>query len=173
MTTNLYSFVGLFSRQLDTAAHILAKGAAHAAATGVSEAEMLAWRLIDDMSPLSFQLMVVCNFARVWPARVAGLPLPADITADLAANLDVAGFQAAIAEAKTYLATITPGQFAGRDDVPLTVTLGNDMSPTLPAAQWLTVFATTNLYFHLSTAYGILRSKGVAIGKVDLFAGGL
>ena len=169
MTTDLYSFVGLFSRQLDTAAHILAKGAAHAAATGVSEADMLGWRLIDDMSPLSFQLMVVCNFARVWPARVAGLPLPADITADL----DVAGFQAAIAEAKAYLAAITPDQFAGRDDVPLTVTLGNDMSPTLPAAQWLTVFATTNLYFHLSTAYGILRSKGVAIGKVDLFAGGL
>ena len=169
MTTDLYSFVGLFSRQLDTAAHILAKGAAHAAATGVPEGDMLGWRLIDDMSPLSFQLMVVCNFARAWPARVAGLPLPADITADL----DVAGFQAAIAEAKTYLAAIGPGQFAGRDDVPLTVTLGNDMSPTLPAAQWLTVFATTNLYFHLSTAYAILRSKGVAIGKVDLFAGGL
>ena len=169
MTTNLYSFVGLFSRQLDTAAHILAKGAAHAAATGVPEGDMLGWRLIDDMSPLSFQLMVVCNFSRAWPARVAGLPLPTDIGADL----DVAGFQAAIAEAKTYLAAIGPAQFAGRDDVPLTVTLGNDMSPTLPAAQWLTVFATTNLYFHLSTAYAILRSKGVAIGKVDLFAGGL
>ena len=35
------------------------------------------------------------------------------------------------------------------------------------------VFATTNLYFHLSTAYGILRSKGVQIGKIDLFGGGL
>ena len=47
------------------------------------------------------------------------------------------------------------------------------MEPTLPAAQWLTVFATTNLYFHFSTAYGILRSKGVPIGKIDLFASGL
>jgi hypothetical protein len=47
------------------------------------------------------------------------------------------------------------------------------MKPTLPAAQWLTVFATTNLYFHFSTAYAILRSKGVAIGKIDLFASGL
>ena len=37
----------------------------------------------------------------------------------------------------------------------------------------ITGFATTNIYFHLSTAYGILRSKGVQIGKVDLFAGGL
>jgi hypothetical protein len=47
------------------------------------------------------------------------------------------------------------------------------MEPTLPAARWLTVFATTNLYFHLSTAYGILRSKGVQIGKADLFSTGL
>jgi len=47
------------------------------------------------------------------------------------------------------------------------------MKPTLPSGQWLTVFATTNLYFHLSTAYGILRAKGVPLGKVDLFATGL
>ncbi|HEX4095392.1 MAG TPA: DUF1993 family protein, partial [Caulobacteraceae bacterium] len=74
---------------------------------------------------------------------------------------------------KAYLAALTPQQFAGRDEIPLTVEIGNGMTPTLPSAQWLTVFATTNLYFHLSTAYGILRAKGVQIGKVDMFAGGL
>ena len=169
MAVNLYTFVDLYSRQLTTAAHILAKGAEHAKTLGVSEAAMLDWRLIEDMAPLSFQLMVVCNFTRLWPARVAGLPLPAEVTADL----DVGGFQAAIADAKAYLAALTPEQFAGRDDVPLTVAIGTGMEPTLPAAQWLTVFATTNLYFHLSTVYAILRSKGVEIGKVDLFAGGL
>jgi uncharacterized protein len=169
MTVNLYSFIDLYSRQLATAAHLLNKGAEHAKANGVSEGQMLDWRLIDDMQPLAFQLMVVCNFSRQWPARVAGLALPPDVTVDL----DVAGFQAAIADAKAYLAGLSPEQFAGRDDVPLTVALGNGMEPTLPAGQWLTVFATTNLYFHLSTAYGILRSKGVQIGKVDLFASGL
>jgi hypothetical protein len=169
VTVSLYTFVDLYSRQLSTAAHLLTKGVEHAAATGVSEAQMLDWRLIDDMAPLSFQLMVVCNFTRLWPARVAGLPLPAEIGADL----DVAGFQAAIADAKAYLAGLTAEQFAGRDDVPLTVAIGNGMEPTLPSAQWLTVFATTNLYFHLSMAYAILRAKGVGIGKVDLFAGGL
>ena len=54
----------------------------------------------------------------------------------------------------------------------LSVNLGQ-MEPTLPVGQWITGFSTTNLYFHLSTAYGILRSKGVQIGKRDLFAGGL
>jgi hypothetical protein len=166
---NAYTFVDLYSRALTTAAHLLDKGAAHAREQGVSDAQMLDWRLIEDMQPLSFQVMVVVNFARQWTARFAGLPVPAEIGADL----DVAGFQAAIGEAKAWLAALKPEQFAGRDETPLTVMIGTGMEPTLPAGQWLSVFATTNLYFHLSTAYGILRSKGVPIGKVDLFAGGL
>lgn len=169
MAINLFSFVGMYTRVVDTAGHLLTKGADHAASTGVSEADMLDWRLIGDMQPLRFQLMVVCNFTRQWLARAADLPVPADIGGDL----DVKGFKAALAEAKAYLAALTPEQFAGRDDLPLTVTIGNGMSPTLPVGQWVSVFATTNIYFHLSTAYGILRSKGVQIGKPDLFAGGL
>jgi uncharacterized protein len=47
------------------------------------------------------------------------------------------------------------------------------MEPTLPAGQWLTGFATTNFYFHLSIAYAILRSRGVPLAKPDLFGGGL
>jgi hypothetical protein len=169
MTVNLHTFVGLYTRAVDTAAHLLAKGAEHAAANGVGEADMLDWRLIDDMQPLRFQLMVACNFPKQWLARALDLPVPADVGADL----DLAGFKAALADTKAYLAALTPAQFEGRDDVPLTVTIGNGMSPTMPAGQWVSVFATTNIYFHLSTAYGILRSKGVQIGKVDLFAGGL
>jgi hypothetical protein len=95
------------------------------------------------------------------------------VPADIADSLTLAQFKTEIAASKDYLAGLKPEQFAGRDDVPLTVMIGNGMEPTLPAAQWLTVFATTNLYFHLSTAYGILRARGVPIGKVDLFAGGL
>ena len=169
MTVSLFTFVNLFDRQLDNAANILTKGAQFAKDGGHSEEEMLNWSLIGDMAPLRFQLMVVCNFTRLWPARVAGLPVPAEIDQ----TLDVAGFHAAIADAKAYLAGLTPEQFAGRDDVPLTVTIGTGMEPTLPSSQWLTVFATTNIYFHLSTAYDILRSRGVQIGKADIFVGGL
>jgi hypothetical protein len=169
MIVNLYTFVTLYDRALDTIAHLLAKGEAYAATHGVSEAEMLDWRLIGDMHPLSFQLMVVLNFSRQWPARVAGLPVPDSVIADL----DVAGFKAAIADAKAYLASLTPEQFAGRDDAPVTFKIAEGMEPTLLAGRWLTVFATTNLYFHLSTAYGILRAKGVQVGKPDLFPSGL
>jgi hypothetical protein len=44
---------------------------------------------------------------------------------------------------------------------------------TLPLAQWIPGFAMPNFYFHLSMAYAILRSRGVAVGKRDFFAGGL
>ena len=168
MTVCLFTFVELYSKGLGTLENLLTKGAAFAASQGVSEAEMFEWRLIDDMATLRFQANVVLNFARQWPARAAGLPLPAD-TPD---GLDVAGYKAAIAEAKAWLAGLTAEQFEGRDDAPVTFNLGQ-FEPTMPAAQWLTGFSTTNFYFHLSIAYAILRHRGVQIGKPDLFAGGL
>jgi hypothetical protein len=169
VAVSLYTFVDLYQRALTTLEHLLDKGAAFAAEKGVSETEMLDWRLIEDMNPLRFQAMVVINFAKSWTARAAGLEVPADAPADL----DLAGFKAAIAEAKAHLAGLKAEHFAGRDDVPLTHTIGTGMTPTLPSGQWLTVFSTTNLYFHLSMAYAILRAKGVQIGKIDLFASGL
>lgn len=169
MTVSLFSFVSYYDRVLGTLSHVLAIGAERAQALGASEAEMLEWRLVEDMNPLRFQAQVAINFARQWPARAAGLPVPADIATDL----DLAGLQGAIAEAKAYLAGLTPEQFAGRDDEALKVLLGNGFEPTLPAGQWIGVFASTNIYFHLSMAYAILRARGAQLGKVDLFAGGL
>ena len=169
MTVSLYTFVDMYGRVLDTAAHILSKGAEFAQAKGVSDAQLLEWRLIDDMQPLGFQLDVVCNFSRQWLARAAGIAVPADIPA----CATVADYQREIAAAKTYVKALKPAQLAGRDDAPVTVTIGNGMSPTLPVSQWIAGFATTNMYFHLSTAYGILRGRGVQIGKVDLFPTGL
>lgn len=169
MTTSLFSFIDLFRRQLDTAAHLLTKGTEFAAANGTPESEMLGWRLAEDMHPLSFQVMVVINFSQAWPARAAGLPVPEPVTADL----DAAGYHAAIGTAKEWLAALTPEQFAGRDDVPITAQLGPTMEPTLPAAQWITVFANTNITFHASMVYAILRMKGVPLGKLDVFSSGL
>lgn len=171
MTVNLATFVGLYDKQLTTLGHLLDKGAAFAAEQGVSEEDMLDWRLITDMQPLSFQAAVVINFAVQWPARTAGLAEPMDV--GMGVGLDVAGFKAAIAEARAWIADLPADPYAGREDLPLTYTIGTGMTPTLPNAQWITGFATTNLYFHLSMAYAILRAKGVAIGKADLFAGGL
>ena len=169
MPIDLYTFVDLYDRALQTADHLLARGADHAAAQGVSEADMLGWRLIGDMHPLRFQLGTVANFAGAWPARAAGLPVPAEVSSEL----DVAGFRAAFAAARAFLATLTPDQFAGRDDTPVTFAIGGTMEMTLPAGRWLSGFATTNLYFHVDMIYAILRAKGVPLGKRDMFPAGL
>jgi hypothetical protein len=169
MTVSLFTFVDMFSRVVATADHLLTTGAGYAESLGENGEDVLEWRLIDDMHPLRFQIVVVCTFAQQWPARVAGLPVP-EITSD---QRDVAGLKAALADARAFLASLTPEQFEGRDDVPITYQITAGMEPTLPAGQWLSVFATTNLYFHLSAAYAILRAKGVPLGKVDLFSTGL
>jgi hypothetical protein len=169
MTIGIFTFIDLFDRALATADHLLTKGVERAAELGIGEREMLAWRLIGDMHPLGFQLMVVCNFSVLWPARVAGLELPEAVTPDL----DVVGFRKAIADSRAFLAGLSADQFAGRDDLPLTYQIMPDMAPTFSGGHWLSVFAMTNIQFHVTTAYGILRANGAKIGKPDMFARGL
>lgn len=169
MAFALHDFVDLYRRQLDTLAHLADKAAQAAAERGVSEAEVLGWRLVDDMNPLAFQFAVAITFAQGWPARVAGEAPPEGISAEL----DLAGYRAAIATARERLAALAPAQFAGRDDAPITFKIGEIMEPTLPAARWLSGFATTNLYFHVAMAYAILRAHGVPLGKRDMFVAGL
>lgn len=169
VAVSLFTFVDLFSRDLATLEHILNKGAEFAAGKGVSADEMLEWRLVDDMHPLRFQANIVINFSKQWTSRAVGLEVPASI----ADNLDMAGLKAEIANARAFLAGLKAEQFAGRDDVTMKVTLGNGFEPELTAAQWLTGFAATNVYFHMSMAYAILRARGAPLGKIDLFPTGL
>ena len=169
MTVTLYTFVELYDRVLGSLSHLLDKGEAYADEHAISTDQMLDWRLVDDMHPLRFQAAVVVNFTRSWTARVVGHDVPGSM--DQTTNL--AGFRGAIADAKAHLAALTPDHFKDRDELPLTVQITDTLEPTLPAGQWLSVFASTNIYFHLSMVYAILRMKGVPIGKIDLFAGRL
>ena len=168
--TSLYSFVEIYTRALDAVEHILGKGVTFAGEKGIAEQDMLGWRLVEDMNPLSFQLAVIINFSNGWVARAAGLAVPESLEG---AATDVAGFKTAIADARTFLGGITPAQINDRDEAPITFKIGDIMEPTLPAGRWLTGFATTNIHFHLSMAYAILRMKGVPLGKIDLFPSGL
>jgi uncharacterized protein len=168
--TSLYSFVEIYTRALYAAEHILGKGVTFAGEKGIAEQDMLGWRLVEDMNPLSFQLAVIINFSNGWVARAAGVAVPESIEG---AAMDAAGFKAAIADTRAFLGRITPDQINTRDQALITFKIGDIMEPTLPASQWLTGFATTNIHFHLSMAYAILRLKGVPLGKIDLFPSGL
>ena len=168
MKADLYaSSVGVYTRGLATAERVLEKTEAHAKATGMSEEAMLESRLAADMFPLRRQIMTVCDFAKQVPSRLLGLPLPAQITGDLS----LAELRAEIAKAKDFLAGLKPEQFEGRDEAPVTFSIGQDI--TLPAAQYALGFGLMNFTFHMSMAYAIARHLGADIGKRDLFAGGL
>jgi hypothetical protein len=168
MKVDLAAVVGRFGNVLGTLDHLLTKGAEHCAAQGILEADMLEWRMAPDMFPLRSQLQFVVNLTRQWASRAAGVEPPPAIEGETG----VADLHAAITEARAFVAAFDAEQFAGRDDEPLTVDL-RQMAPTLPIGQWVVGFATTNIHFHLSIAYAILRARGVEIGKRDLFAGGL
>lgn len=169
MTVTLNDFAPMYGKMLDTAAHLLTKGKSFAAEKGIAESDMLGWRLAEDMNPLSFQLAVVINFTTGWLARAAGVDAPEAV---IGAELDIAGFEKALERARAFVDGPV-SQLTGRDDVPVTFKIGDIMEPTLPAGQWITGFATTNIYFHVSMAYAILRMKGVPLGKLDMFPKGL
>ena len=169
MATTLFSLVDVYSRALDTIDHVLRKGESFAADSGMDAESILDWRLVDDMNPLRFQLGLVIRFS----CDFAGLGADVEPPAAIDDSLDLAGFHAAIADAKAFLASLTPEQFAGRDELEHSRTLGNGTTFALPIEQWLRVFALTNIHFHMSMVYGILRARGVQIGKLDLFSSGV
>ena len=168
MAVTLFSFVEMYAKGLTTLQHILDKGRAHAAATGIDEREMLEWRLVEDMFPLWRQAQIVAVFGSRWPSRSAGLPEVDEPSGEMSFDQ----LFALIAKSRAALADLTPAQFEGKGSEPFTMDLGV-MKPNMPIEQWVTGFATTNFYFHLSIAYAILRQRGVPLGKPDLFAGGL
>jgi hypothetical protein len=168
MKVNLSAVVLNFGKGLTALEHLLGKGVEFCRDNQISEEEMLGWRLAPDMYPLLNQLQFVPNLACQWAGRAAGVEYPADASGEMT----VAELRDNIVRAREFLASLRADQFDGRDSVPLTVNLGQ-LEPTMPIGQWVAGFATTNFYFHLSTAYAILRAQGVQLGKSDLFAGGL
>lgn len=168
MTVSLFSFVDMYDKGLTTLQHLLEKARAHAAEQGIDEQEMLGWRLVDDMFPLWRQAQIVAIFGARWPSRAAGLAEMDEPSVEM--NFDE--LFGLVAKSRASLAELTLAQFEGTGSEPFSMDLGV-MKPEMPIEQWVTGFATTNFYFHLSIAYAILRQHGVSLGKTDLFAGGL
>jgi hypothetical protein len=129
---------------------------------------MFEWRLAPDQFNLRQQAISIIYFGQQWLARAADLPLPPALGPDAG----LAEMKTGIAEAKTFIAALTPQQFEGRDDVAIKFDLG-PRELTMTVGQWMNGFVTPNVYFHLSMAYAILRNRGIALSKQDWFAGGI
>jgi uncharacterized protein len=141
---------------------ILKKAEAHCDAKKIDHNAILQARLFPDMFHFTRQVQLVTDFAKGASARLAGIAVPSFADEEKT----FAELQARIAKTIDFLGTLTKSQFA--DAATRTITLkvgGNDMS--FAGGEYLMGYAMPNFYFHLSTAYNLLRHNGVELGKRD------
>jgi hypothetical protein len=149
-------------RGLGVLSSLLDKGAAFAAETGLDPAMLAQARLAPDMLTLTGQVQRASDTAKFAAERLAGFPSPR--FPDEEASLD--DLQARIQATTNFLQSVPPAQFEGSEA--RNIVFGPPNSPmTLPGAEYLLGFALPNFYFHVTTAYGILRHLGVPVGKRD------
>ncbi len=141
---------------------ILLKAEAYCVAKKIEPAAILNDRLYPDMLAFTRQIQIACDFAKGMSARLAGVAVPSYADEEKS----FADLQARIAKTLEFIATLKPEQFADAATRIITIKAGGQEF-SFPGAQYLQGFAMPNFYFHLATAYGILRHNGVELGKLD------
>ncbi len=154
--------VPFFTHSLTALSNLLAKAEAHAAAKNIKPEVLPQVRLVADMLPLWRQVTIASDHAKGASARLAGLEAPS--FADTETTL--AELQDRIAKTIAFIATIPADAFEGAEARTITVKAG-PRELTFPATQYYHGYAVPNFYFHMTTAYNILRANGVDVGKTD------
>ncbi|MBI3527047.1 MAG: DUF1993 domain-containing protein [Betaproteobacteria bacterium] len=154
--------VPVFVRALNNLAAILEKAAAHAEARKVDPAALINYRLYPDMLPFAKQVQIASDSAKGGVARLAGVEPPK--YEDNEASFPE--FIARLRKTVAYLESIKPEQIDGSEDK--TVTWKTQTTTrTMQGMPYLLSHVTPNVYFHVTTAYDILRHCGLEIGKQD------
>ena len=166
-TTLTSSSLPIFKTALANLAHCLKKAEANAVARKFSPEVLVGLRLAPDMLPLAAQVRIACDAAKNGSARVSGLEAPkyADDETTLAQ------LQERIAKTLAWLATLPADAFDGREAQEVTFPVGKDATRTMKADAYLSHWAIPNVYFHVTTAYALLRQAGVDLGKADFLLG--
>jgi len=162
MAVSLYSgFVPVCTQLLTGLKNVLKKAEEHATAQKWDTAALLNMRLYPDMFTLERQVRQVCNHA-LGAGRVAAVDLPSLPDQDNS----WAEMQSRLDKTIDFLKGLRPNQLDGKDDAKVTVTIGGQPQ-TLSGQNYLYHFAMLQVQFHATTAYDILRSTGINIGKRD------
>lgn len=141
---------------------ILKKAEAHCDAKKIDHNALLLARLFPDMFHFTRQVQLVTDFAKGASARLAGVAVPSFADEEKT----FAELQARIAKTIDFLGTLTKSQFADAATRTITIKVGgNDMN--FAGGEYLMGYAMPNFYFHLGTAYNLLRHNGVELGKRD------
>lgn len=163
MANLMYSLSApVFVRMLTNLSVVLDKGAAHAAARKIDPAVLVNARLFPDMLPLTAQIRIAGDFAKGAVARLTGNEPPK--YEDHEATFD--DLKARIAKTIAYVEEFKPDQFAGAETRSVTMKMRGE-DKTFDGLTYLANIVLPNFFFHVTTAYDILRHNGVELGKKD------
>lgn len=166
MTFSLYSAtVPVLTRQLNSLLAILNKAEAYAAERKFDVDNFVDTRLAPDMLSFKFQVQSASDHAKFIAARISGKTPPSWPDEEKT----FADLKARVGKALDYLKTFTEADFAGADDRDVTQRIGGQ-ERVMKADAYFLNRGLPNFYFHVTTAYAILRSAGVPIGKGDFLA---
>ena len=154
--------IPVYVRRLNGLAGCLKKAQAHYAEKKYDETSLMTQRFFPDMFNFAKQVQAATDHARASGARLAGME-PPTIEAD---EKSIADLIARVETTVAFLETLKPGQIDGGEDKTIAFKMrGNDVS--YKGLDFLLNSNMPNFYFHLTTAYAIMRSNGVEIGKRD------
>lgn len=168
MAISMYSAsVPVFTRMLGHLAAWLEKAEAHAQAKKFDTSVYLSARLAPDMLPFTKQIQIACDAAKFGVARLAGVEAPK--FEDNEASF--AELRERIRKTLEFVRSVPASAFDGSDERDITVPR-RDGNIVLKGEFYLKHYVQPNFYFHVTTAYALLRHNGVDLGKGD-FLGAL
>lgn len=157
----------VFDRSLAHLRHIVQKGMADAQARAYAPQVLMQARLAPDMLPFSRQVTVTCDVVKIWGHRMQGLEPPRDANDE--STLEQ--LQERIDRTRAWLATMPSSVLDGAEEREIAMPTGGGARRLMRAEDYLKHWALPNFFFHLTTAYAILRHNGVRLGKHDFLYG--
>lgn len=158
--------VPTFARMLRNLDSILEKAEAHAKAKNIDPSVFLSARLAPDMHPLTRQVQMACDSAKGAIARLAGKTPEAHADKETT----FAELHARIARVIDIVNSFSPADLEGSETREITIQIPN-AEFKFAGSDYLFTWVLPNFYFHITTAYAILRHNGVDLGKRDFLMG--
>ncbi|HVS77936.1 MAG TPA: DUF1993 domain-containing protein [Steroidobacteraceae bacterium] len=156
----------LLANALANLSHVLEKGHAHAVARKIDPSVLLASRLAPDMFPLTRQVQIASDMCKFGVSRLAAVEAPK--FEDKEQTFDE--LRARIARTIDFVKGVPAGALEGSEDRIIKVPL-RDRTLEFKGLEYLVRWVIPNAFFHITTAYAILRHNGVEIGKNDFLTG--
>lgn len=156
--------VPVFQQMLAALSGILAKAETHAAECKIDPVALLQARLFPDMFPLARQVQIACDFAGSVSARLASAEVPAYGDGGEATFADL---QQRISAVLAFIGGLDAAAFEGSDSRELILRPGTPKERRIGGQAYLLAYGLPQFFFHVTTAYDLLRHNGVAIGKKD------